>query len=65
MLGICHSFSASAQVERAKKITNDYAVRSTSLLIINGQYIVSSERPEEAIEIVNELIESIRMGILK
>ncbi|MBY0444361.1 MAG: thiol:disulfide interchange protein DsbA/DsbL [Burkholderiales bacterium] len=63
VLDIYHSFSASAQVERAKKITNDYAVRSTPLLIINGQYVVPSERPECTMKVVDELIENIRAGL--
>jgi len=50
------SFGANAQVARAVKMTQDYAIQGTPTIVVDGKYALQPAQPERLIQVLNELV---------
>lgn len=56
------SFGMQAAVNRAAKLTRDYQVEGTPLVVVAGKYAVNPAEPARVVEVVNELVAKARAG---
>lgn len=54
------SFGMQASVNRAAKLTRDYQVEGTPLVVVGGKYAVAPADPQRIVQVVNELIAKVR-----
>ncbi len=54
------SFGMQAAVNRASKLTRDYQVEGTPLVVVAGKYAVNPAEPQRVVEVVNELVAKAR-----
>ena len=62
-----NSFSVRTKVNQAEKRMNDYGIRSTPNMIVNGKYLVTTSEnvrtQQEMLDIVDFLVEKERASI--
>jgi thiol:disulfide interchange protein DsbA len=57
------SFSVQSKVTAARRMTQNYALSGTPLIVINGRVAVTaSEKPERMLDAVNREIEAVRVA---
>lgn len=54
------SFSVNNAVLRAQKMTKDYQVDSTPMIVVGGRYVTIAHEPKRLLQIVDALIEKVR-----
>lgn len=54
------SFGVQSKVTRSKQLTQTYNIRGTPTLIVDGKYLITGLRPDDAISVLNALIEKAR-----
>lgn len=54
------SFSMQSKVIHAKQIGQNYGIRNTPTLIVDGKYLIAGLHPAETIEVLNDLIDKVR-----
>jgi thiol:disulfide interchange protein DsbA len=54
------SFSVQSKVMRSKQLTQSYNIRGTPTLIVDGKYLITGLLPQDAIRVLDELVERAR-----
>ncbi|RQW28120.1 thiol:disulfide interchange protein DsbA/DsbL [Rhodobacteraceae bacterium CH30] len=54
------SFGMQAAVNRAAKLTRDYQVEGTPLVVVAGKYAVAPAEPQRIVQVVDELVAKVR-----
>lgn len=54
------SFSINSDVARASKMTRDYQVEGTPMIVVGGRYAVNPAEPQRVLQVTNELINKVR-----
>lgn len=54
------SFSVNNAVLKAQKMTKDYQVDSTPMIVVGGRYVTIAHEPKRLLQIVDALIEKVR-----
>jgi thiol:disulfide interchange protein DsbA len=55
-----NSFSLQSKIMRSNQMVQNYGIRGTPSLIVDGKYIVTGKAPEETMRILNELLLKVR-----
>lgn len=55
-----NSFSMQSKMVRAKQMIRSYGITGTPTLVVDGKYLITGLQPEDAIRVLNEVIEMAR-----
>lgn len=56
-----NSFSVMRDVKRAKQMIRSYQIDGTPTLVVDGRYVIANLEPEDAIRVLDEVINKVRM----
>ncbi|HMC13479.1 MAG TPA: thiol:disulfide interchange protein DsbA/DsbL [Gallionellaceae bacterium] len=59
-IGLYNSFSVQSEVTRSKQMTLQYHISGTPTLVVDGRYVISGLLPDDAIRVLNEVIDKVR-----
>lgn len=60
-----NSFALSSKITRGKQMLQDYGIRGTPTLVVDGKYVITGLTPEVTIQVLNEVIVKARKERVK
>ena len=51
-----NSFAVNSKVMRANQMMQDYGIRGTPTLVVNGKYVITGLQPEDTVRVLDELV---------
>ena len=59
------SFSVSSKIMRSNQLVQNYAIRGTPTIAVDGKYIITGLRPEDTIRVLDEVVKIARKKRMK
>ncbi|MBU1426173.1 MAG: thiol:disulfide interchange protein DsbA/DsbL [Gammaproteobacteria bacterium] len=59
------SFSVSSKIMRSNQLVQNYAIRGTPAIAVDGKYIITGLRPEDTIRVLDEVVKIARKERMK